>query len=212
MHIFSFLKKKPKLSLYLDPRYPDIDYGLFKSNPSEFHEMYRDAEEQLPHMLPKPRGLQFKTTAFVDASHASNKVTRRSHTGFIIFLNRAPIIWYSKRQNTVESSAFSAEFIALKCVTEYIQALRFKLRMFGLVIDEATNIFVYNESVVKNCTKVESVLNKKHNSIAYHYVRWCVAASIVTVAWIASEENIADALTKRLTSAIRDYLFGSFTY
>ena len=212
LHIFSFLKKKPKLSLYLDPRYPDIDYGLFKSNPSEFHEMYRDAEEQLPHMLPKPRGLQFKTTAFVDASHASNKVTRRSHTGFIIFLNRAPIIWYSKRQNTVESSAFSAEFIALKCVTEYIQALRFKLRMFGLVIDEATNIFFDNESVVKNCTKVESVLNKKHNSIAYHYVRWCVAASIVTVAWIASEENIADALTKRLTSAIRDYLFGSFTY
>ena len=40
LHIFSFLKKKPKLSLYLDPRYPDIDYGLFKSNPSEFHEMY----------------------------------------------------------------------------------------------------------------------------------------------------------------------------
>ena len=84
--------------------------------------------------------------------------------------------------------------------------------MFGLVIDEATNIFFDNESVVKNCTKVESVLNKKHNSIAYHYVRWCVSASIVTVDWIASEENIADALTKRLTSAIRDYLFGSFTY
>ena len=53
-------------------------------------------------------------TAFVDASFAQNKKTRKSHTGFLIFVNRAPIIWFSKRQSTVETSAFSAEFIALK--------------------------------------------------------------------------------------------------
>ena len=68
-----------------------------------------------------------KSTAFVDASHAANKVTRRSHTGFIIFVNRAPVIWYSKAQTTVESSTFSSEFIALKTCTEHISALRYKL-------------------------------------------------------------------------------------
>ena len=53
-------------------------------------------------------------TAFVDASHAANRVTRRSHTGYIIFINRAPILWFSKRQSTVETSTFTSEFIAMK--------------------------------------------------------------------------------------------------
>jgi hypothetical protein len=69
-------------------------------------------------------------TAFVDASHAANKKTRRSHTGYVIFLNRAPIVWYSKRQQTVETSTFSSEFIALKACLEAVEHLRFKLRCF----------------------------------------------------------------------------------
>ena len=212
LHIFAFLKKNAKLTLYMDPRYPEIDYSVFRTNPDDFHEMYRDAEEKLPYLMPKPRGLEFKTTAFVDASHAANKSTRRSHTGFIIFLNRAPVMWYSKRQNTVESSAFSSEFIALKCATETIEGFRYKLRMFGIRVEGPTHIFNDNESVIKNCTKVESTLHKKHNSIAYHYVRWTVAAGIVSIAWVASEYNFADAFTKSLSAITRNRLFGAFTY
>ena len=48
--------------------------------------------------------------------------------------------------------------------------------------DDATYIFCDNESVVNNSTRLESVLNKKHNSIAYHYTRWSVAAGVVNVA------------------------------
>eukprot|EP00978_Attheya_sp_CCMP212_P039751 scaffold209883_cov59-Attheya_sp.AAC.1 len=82
--------------------------------------------------MPKARGRSVTTTAFVDASHAANKKTRKSHTGFLIFLNRAPVIFYSKRQQTVEASTFSSEFIAMKACIEAIEALRFKLRMFGV--------------------------------------------------------------------------------
>jgi hypothetical protein len=86
--------------------------------------------------------------------------------------------------------------------------------MFGIPIVEghATNVFCDNESVVKNSTNVESVLNKKHSSVAYHYVRWAVAAGIITVAWIQSEENLADSFTKRLAEITREYLFGNWTY
>ena len=214
LHIFGYLKKKPKLSLYFDPSLPNIDYSTFRTKKEDFHEHYRDAEEQLPHQMPIPRGKPVVTTAFVDASHAANKKTRRSHTGFIIFMNRAPIIWYSKRQQTVEASTFSSEFIALKACTESIQHLRYKLRMFGIPLAPSgeTHIFCDNESVVKNSTYIESVLNKKHNSIAYHYVRWCVAAGIISVGWIESQNNLADAFTKRLTTMAREYLFGNWTY
>lgn len=214
LHIFSYLKHRPKLTLYFDPTIPNIDYGQFQTTRADFAEHYRDAEESLPHRMPKPRGRAVSVTAFVDASHAANKKTRRSHTGFIVFINRAPVMWYSKRQNTVESSTFSSEFIALKVCTEAIEHLRFKLRMFGVPLPkgEPCHVFCDNESVVKNTTKVESTLNKKHNSIAYHYVRWAVAAGMITISWIQTGENLADVFTKRLGETVRNYLFGNWTY
>ena len=151
-------------------------------------------------------------TAFVDASHASNRVTRRSHTGFVIFLNRAPIIWYSKRQNTVETSTFTSEFIAMKICTEAIIGLRYKLRMFGIPIDGPAKVLCDNKSCVDSSSKVETMLHKKHASLAYHATRYAVAADIIIVGKIHTDDNIADALTKILTVQQRDRLFGSWTY
>ena len=212
-HIFAYMKKKVKLTLYFDPSLPNIDLTMFKGDSAEiFKEQYRDAREEMPPKMPKPRGRQVSTTAFVDSSHAANKVTRKSHTGYIIFVNRAPIIWYSKRQNSVESSAFSSEFVAAKTCVEHISAIRYKLRMFGVPLDGPTNVLCDNESVVKNSSRIDSTLHKKHVSIAYHAVRWAVAANIIRVGWISSKENIADAMTKTLTAPNRELLFGSWTY
>ncbi|KAI2507356.1 Reverse transcriptase (RNA-dependent DNA polymerase) [Fragilaria crotonensis] len=214
LHIFAFLKKHPKLTLYMSPELPRIDYGDFRTNKEDFAEMYRDAEELLPHRIPVPRGRSVTTTAFVDASHAANKVTRRSHSGYVVFINRAPIVWYSKQQHTVETSTFSAEFIALKACLEAIEHLRFKLRCFGVPLPrgEPTHVFCDNESVVKNTTNVESTLNKKHSSVAYHHCRWSVAAGVISLAHIRTHDNIADCFTKRLPMTTRNHLFGSWTY
>jgi hypothetical protein len=214
LRVFGFLHGKPKLTLYMDTALPVFDYSIFKMEPGEFKEYYRDAEEQLPRLMPRPRGKAVSTMAFVDASHAANKVTRRSHSGHILFVNRAPVKWMSKRQQTVETSAFSSEFIALKHCIEDIEQLRFKLRMFGIPIenDEPTYILCDNEGVVKNSSNVESTLNKKHSAIAYHFARWNVAAGVISVAWIPTGENLADAMTKRLSETSRDYLFGNWTY
>ena len=153
-------------------------------------------------------------TAFTDASHAANKMTRRSHTGYVVFLNHSPIVWYSKRQQTVETRTFSSEFIALKVCLEAVEHLRFKLRRFGIPMPKGEPTFVYcdNESVVKNTTNVESTLNKKHSSIDYHHCRWSVAAGVITLAHISTHENLADCFTKRLPVHTRNYLFGNWTY
>jgi hypothetical protein len=135
LRIFGFMKKNPKLTIYFNPELPNYDFGQFSDNRNEFLELYRDAKEDLPHNLPKPRGVPVVTTAFVDASHAANKKTRKSHTGFLICVNRAPIVWYSKRQQTVESSTYASEYIAMKVCIESIQHLRYKLRMFGVPLD-----------------------------------------------------------------------------
>ena len=184
-------------------------------NPPEvITEIYRDADEAMPHRMPVPRGRSVTTTAYVDASHGANRVTRRSHTGYILFLNRAPIVWDSKKRQTVETSAFSAEFIAMKACLEAIEHLRFKLRCFGVPMPkgEPTHVFCDNESVVKKTSNMESSLNKKHSFVAHHFCQWSAAAGIISVAHVRTDYNLADCCTKQIPVAKRDFLFGEWTY
>ena len=160
--------------------------------------MYGDLEEEIPPKAPKPLGNPVIMTCFVDANHAGDKVTRRSQTGFIIYLNNAPIDWFSKKQNTCESSTFGSEFVAMRIATERIKALRYKLRMFGIPILGATNVLGDNESVVNSASKVEARLNKKHNAICFHTVREASAAGWIQVGWEPTATNIADIFTKML--------------
>jgi len=67
------------------------------------------------------------THCFVDADLAGDKVARRSQMGILIFVNRAPILWCSKQQNTVEASTFGSEIMALKNAMELIEGLWCKL-------------------------------------------------------------------------------------
>jgi hypothetical protein len=62
--------------------------------------------------------IQFKLTFFCDAVHGTCHATRRSTTGIILFVNGAPISWYSKRQNTIESTVVGSEFVALQIAVE----------------------------------------------------------------------------------------------
>ena len=115
IYIFAYLKNKPKVKLYFYPTIPNIDQSMFQTSTSEvFKELYWNAKEELQYSMSKIRGRSVTTTYFINASHATNKVTRRWHTGFVIFINRVPLIWYSKRQNSVESSTFTNTSVAIK--------------------------------------------------------------------------------------------------
>jgi hypothetical protein len=88
---------------------------------------------------------------FVDSDHAGEQFTRRSRTGFVIYLNMAPIVWFSKRQPTVESSFFGAEFVAMKNGIEKCRGLRYKLRMMGVTLSVPT--FVYGDNIHVCCSQ-----------------------------------------------------------
>jgi hypothetical protein len=68
----------------------------------------------LPPNMPELRGHPVTMSASGDANHAGNVITRRSHSGMFIFVQNAPIIWFSKRQNTVEAATFGSKFVALR--------------------------------------------------------------------------------------------------
>ena len=112
-----------------------------------------------------------------------------------------PILWYSKQQNTLESSTFGSEFVALRIAVEMNEALHIKLRMLGIPIDSLTNGFCDNESVVKNVSIPESRQNKKHNAIAYHKVWESCASNSICLCHEPGKMNLSDVLTKFLPSA-----------
>ena len=170
------------------------------------HLMYPDTVETFPYNMPKPLGMAVDINVFVDADHAGNHVTRRSHTGIIIYINCAPILWYSKCQNTAETSTYSFEIIALKIAMELVEALRYKLRMFGVNLNGPARIFCDNKSVVLSLSFPESVLKKKHCFVAFAKIRSSISAKIALVYFESSETNITDLLTKVLSHLCRSKL------
>ena len=202
-HMFAYLKSHDRSRIVFDDsRVEFTDYVESDS----WKDFYGDVKEDIPPNAPEPRGEPVQSTAFVDADHAGDLLTRRSRTGVLIYLNRSPIVWYSKKQIGIETSAFGSEFIAMKTGVELVKGLRYKLRMMGVPIEGPTNIRCDNMSVVHNVTKPESTLKKKSNSIAYHFVRENVANGTIRVAWESTLTNLADCLTKAQPGPVRQGL------
>jgi hypothetical protein len=185
--------------MVMDERLPDFSRSsLF--NTFDWTEVYPDAKEAVPINVPEARGNFVVMSCFEDADHAGDVVTRRSHTGIIIFVNKAPILWYSKKQNTVESSTFGSEMIAMKTAVELIEGLRYKLCMMGFPIDGPCNVFCDNQAVVQNTSRPDSQLKKKHLSVAYHRNREAQAAGTIRISKEGTLTNLSDILTKPMPS------------
>lgn len=201
LQIFAYLKKYHNAEMVFDPSDPVIDLQSFERRDwtsSEFGHI--QGVEEKPPNAPEPRGLGFTMIAKVDADHGGDTVSRRSRTGFIIYLNCSPIYWLSKKQTSIESSSFGSEFCAMKHCCEYIRGLRYKLRMMGIPVDGPAYIYGDNQSVLANTTIPDSTLKKKSLSIAYHFVREGVARDEWRTTYVNTHGNEADLLTKVLPS------------
>jgi hypothetical protein len=187
-HIFAYLDTHENSTIVFDSSYRNVDDSRFTvSDWSQFHP---GAAEAIPPNIPKPMGLTVVVTCYCNAVHACCRVNQRPQLGIILYVNNAPITWYSKRQNTVQSSTFGSEFIAMRIAVEQTEGLQYKLRMMGVPIE--------GQSVFKNCSYPESILKKKHNDIAYHRVRKSQASKTIRDVWESGETNPSNILTKLL--------------
>jgi hypothetical protein len=121
-------------------------------------------------------------------------------------------MWYSKAQASVESSTFGSEFIAMHQVTDMIEGLRYKLRMFGVPLEGPANVLSVNQAVILNSTVPSSTLRCKHNAICYHRVREAVAAGNIRIAKVDTKQNLADMFTKPLLAYLLHELITRILY
>ena len=209
-HVLIYLKANPKRNICFDPQHPSIDERSFAAH--DWYDFYWGTNEAISSDAPTPRGNVAATHCFVDVDHVGDRATRRSGTGVLICFNKATIQWYRKQRNTVEKNTLSNEFIALNTVTELVEALWYKLLMFGIPIEVPTNTFCNNESLYKNASTPELTLKKKNVIICYHKCTESVAARVARISKEGAATNLDDLFTKILVRIRRETLLEKFTY
>ena len=126
--IYSFLQNYKKTSIKFRTEMPD--YSTFDCVKPHWGHVYNPCIEEIPNDAPEPRGKPVVTTTFVDANLLFDYVTGRSATGIIHMLNKTPVGWFCKCQNTVETATYGSEFTALQIAIEQVIAMQTKRYYF----------------------------------------------------------------------------------
>ena len=159
---------------------------------------YKDSEFEDLQNAPKPLGDKVEVNIFVDASHANDKIDRKSVTGILIYVGDMLIKSVSRRQKSVATSTFSSEYLALKTVVKEAQSIWLLLQSIGVPIKGTINIHSDSESVLKSAANPGHELKRKHVAISYNLVRENIATGVISLWKIDTKLNPGDPMTKGL--------------
>lgn len=147
-------------------------------------------------------GLHFCPTGdlatYSDADWGNSAIDRRSISGYISLYASSPVTWSSRKQPTVALSTMEAEFMALARTTCEVLWLRQLSQELGIQNHTPTRIQADNQSAICFAENANFHARSKHIDIRYHFVRERVASHEVELSHCASEDNLADILTKAL--------------
>ncbi|GJU61381.1 ribonuclease H-like domain-containing protein [Tanacetum coccineum] len=140
--------------------------------------------------------------AFSDADWAGCPTTRRSTSGYCVFLGNNLLSWSSKRQPTLSRSSAEAEYRGVSNVVAETCWLRNLLRELHTPLSSATLVYCDNVSAVYLSFNPVQHQRTKHIEIDIHFVRDLVAAGHVRVLHVPSHYQYADIFIKGLPSAL----------
>ena len=140
-------------------------------------------------------------TAYVDSDWASDPDTRRSTTGYMIFLNRSPISWSCKKQQTVALSSVEAEYMTLSAATQEVVYLKQLFEDLGIEIPIPV-IYSDSQGCVQLAQNPCGHSRTKHIDIRHHFIQEKLEAKQIIVKHIPGERNPADGLTKNLGTVL----------
>ena len=137
-----------------------------------------------------------RLTGFCDADWAGCTNTRRSTSGYCIFLGANCISWSSKRQPTVSRSSAEAEYRSLASSAAEITWLTFLLRDIGIQLREPPQLLCDNLSALHMTVNPIFHARSKHIELDYHFVREKVASGVLITRFLPSSLQVADILQR----------------
>ncbi|XP_019176341.1 PREDICTED: uncharacterized protein LOC109171741 [Ipomoea nil] len=192
--------------LYLTITRPDISFATqqlaqFLDSPTNLH--LQAAHRVLRYIKGAPgQGLFFPASsdlqlkAFSDADWGACVDSRKSVTGFCVFLGEALISWKSKKQATISKSSSEAEYRALASTTCEVQWLLYLLAEFGVHPAIPTAIYCDSKSAIAITENPVFHERTKHIEIDCHLVREKSHKGVIKLFHVSSANQLADILTK----------------
>jgi hypothetical protein len=144
---------------------------------------------------------ELAVTAYSDADWAGCPDTRRSTSGFCVYLGESLVSWSSKRQPTVSRSSAEAEYRAVANAAAECIWLRQLLDELHCGISKATVVFCDNVSAVYMSANPVHHKRTKHIELDIHFVRERVQLGQLRVLHVPTAEQFADIMTKGLPTA-----------
>ena len=149
-------------------------------------------------LSPIHNSIHWEIKAFSDSDFAGDTDTRKSVSGYIIYLNGAAIAWRSKGQKSVSLSSTEAEYMAISEVAMEILYIVGILKFLDVKINYPIEVNVDNIGAVYLSKNATTGNRTKHIDTRYHFVREYIEDGIVKVVFVRSEDNDADIFTKNL--------------
>ncbi|GKF24461.1 ribonuclease H-like domain-containing protein [Tanacetum coccineum] len=139
---------------------------------------------------------------YTDADWAGCPSTRRSTSGYCVFLGDNILSWSAKRQHTISRSSAEAEYRGVANVVAETAWIRNLLRELHSPLSTATLVYCDNVSAVYMSANPVQHQRTKHIEIDIHFVRDMVTAGHVRVLHVPSRFQYADIFTKGLPTAL----------
>ena len=139
---------------------------------------------------------------FSDADWAGCPDTRRSTTGYCIYLGANCFSWASKKQATVSRSSAEAEYRAMASAAAELTWLTYLLHDLGISLPTPPVLFCDNTSALHMTVNPVFHAHTKHIELDFHFVREKVAAGALITRYVPSQSQIADLFTKAISKDV----------
>ena len=127
---------------------------------------------------------------------------RKSTSGYFTFVGGNLVTWKSKKQKVVALSSGKAEFRGIsKGVCELLW-LRSLLTEIGYPPSVATNLYCDNRAAIQIAQNPVQHDRTKHVEIDRHFIKEKLEAKIIKLPFVKSEDQLADVLTKAVSSRV----------